>query len=133
VRIKYFGKRCTDAEMQKSGPSTGSGQAIYLGCKNGQYRIEETGLKGITGEKNFVREGYVHNKVLYQVYSGALHKSKVSGIQAECGNGMIEPGEICDSDTIQCTELDSSYIGGTASCNSICDGYNESVCETDGW
>ncbi len=127
VKTKYFEKRCTDAEMQRSG------ETIYLGCKNGQYRIEETGLKGITGEKNFVREGYVHNKVLYQVYSGALHKSKVSGIQAECGNGMIEPGEICDSDTIQCTELDSSYIGGTASCNSACDGYNESVCETDGW
>ncbi|HSW59625.1 MAG TPA: thrombospondin type 3 repeat-containing protein [bacterium] len=133
VRTKYFEKRCTDAEMQKSGPSTGSGQVVYLGCKNGQYRIEETGLSTISGEKNFVREGYTHNKVLYQVFSGALHKSKVSGIQAECGNGMIEPGELCDSDTIQCTELDSSYIGGTASCNSTCNGYNESVCETDGW
>ncbi|MDX9806770.1 MAG: hypothetical protein RBT87_13160 [bacterium] len=127
VRIKYFEKRCTDAEMQRSG------EIVYLGCKNGQYEIEETGLSTISGEKNFVREGFVYGKVLYQVFSGALHLSKTLTIQAECGNGLIESGEICDSDTLQCSELDADYVDGTAACNSTCSGYNESSCETDGW
>ncbi|HQB10488.1 MAG TPA: hypothetical protein PLW37_11525, partial [bacterium] len=63
VRTKYFEKRCTDAEMQKSG------EAVYLGCKNGQHRIEETGLVSVSGEKNYVREGYVFEGNLYQVFS----------------------------------------------------------------
>ncbi len=100
VRTKYFEKRCTDAEMQSSGPSTGSGQVVYLGCKNGQHKITDTGLVSVIGEKNFVREGFVHDRILYQVFSGALHKSKVAVKTAVCGDGLIENDEICDSDII---------------------------------
>jgi hypothetical protein len=127
VRTGYFKRRCKDAEMQRSG------ETIYLGCKNGQYRVEETGLVEVSGEKNYVREGYVYDGILYQVFSGALHKSKTSGIEIVCGNGIIEPGEICDSDTLNCSELDDDYIDGTATCNSTCSGYNEGNCESDGW
>jgi hypothetical protein len=127
VMEKSFKKRCVDAEMQSSG------DMIYLGCKNGQHRIEESGLVNVQGEKNFVREGYVYDRNLYQVFGGALHKSKVAVKIAVCGDGLIENNEICDSDIISCTELSSIYVGGIAACNSTCDGYNESVCETDGW
>jgi len=127
VRTKYFEKRCTDAEMQKSGNS------IYLGCKNGQFRVTNTGLSGLTGKKDYVREGYSYNETLYQVFSGYLHLSKTATIQAVCGNGVMEPGEVCDSDILQCSELDTEYIGGIAACNSTCDGYNETNCEVDGW
>ncbi len=55
-------------------------------------------------------------------------------IQSVCGNGIIETGEICDSNTVQCTTLSSDYISGTATCNSTCSGYNQGGCEEDdGW
>jgi hypothetical protein len=134
VMEKNFKKRCVDAEMQKAGPSTDSGQAIYLGCKNGQHRIDESGLVNVQGEKNFVREGYVYDGILYQVFSGTLHKSRISVVPAICGNRMVEPGEVCDGNSIQCTEIGSVYIGGTATCNSNCSGYNTESCEVcDGW
>jgi hypothetical protein len=46
---------------------------------------------------------------------------------------VIENDEICDGNIVPCSSISSSYIGGIAACNSTCDGYNESVCETDGW
>jgi hypothetical protein len=129
VRTGYFKKRCKDAEMQKSD------ETVYLGCKNGQYRVEETGLVEVSGEKNYVREGYVYDGILYQVSSGALHKSKVATKIAVCGDGVVENDEVCESgDAVQCTDLDNSYVGETASCNSACSGYNEDNCEVDdGW
>ncbi|MDX9806277.1 MAG: thrombospondin type 3 repeat-containing protein [bacterium] len=128
VRTKYFEKRCIDAEMQKSE------ETVYLGCKNGQYKVAYNGLVTVSGEKNYVREGYAYDGVLYQVFSGALHKSKVANKLAVCGDGVIENGEICEGDTIQCTDLSSNYVGGTAACNSTCSGYNEENCEEDdGW
>lgn len=133
VRTKYFEKRCTDAEMQKSGPSTGSGQVVYLGCKNGQYKITDTGLAGVSGEKNYVREGYVFEGNLYQVFSGALHMSKTASVASVCGDGIVENGEVCDGNIAECSSIDSGYVGGIAACNSTCDGYNTSACESDGW
>jgi hypothetical protein len=135
VRTKYFEKRCRDAEMQRSGNNSkvSLDEKVYLGCKNGQHRIEETGLVSVNGEKNYVREGYQYDKVLYQVFSGALHKSKAAPFFSLCGNGIIEPGEACDGDFVLCSDISSSYISGIAACNSKCDGYNTSVCESDGW
>jgi len=57
----------------------------------------------------------------------------LNDVPSYCGNGVIEPGEVCDGDSLACTDLDASYYGGTAYCNSTCDGYNEGNCEEDGW
>ncbi|HPA57064.1 MAG TPA: hypothetical protein PLT70_06510 [bacterium] len=39
-----------------------------------------------------------------------------------------------DGNSVACTTLNSDYDSGTAYCNSTCNGYNESSCETDdGW
>ena len=57
----------------------------------------------------------------------------LNDVPSYCGNGVIEPGELCDGNSVQCTTLDPDYTGGTAACNSTCDGYNESYCEEDGW
>ena len=53
-------------------------------------------------------------------------------------NSCVEFGsskqELCDGNSVACTSIDPDYYGGTAYCNSTCDGYNESICETDdGW
>ncbi|MGI6395581.1 MAG: thrombospondin type 3 repeat-containing protein [bacterium] len=127
TRTHYFEKRCTDAEMQKSG------ETVYLGCKNGQNKITDSGLVTVNGEKNYVREGYVYDSILYQVFSGALHKSKIVKVPAVCGNGFVETGEVCDGNSVACNTISSSYVSGTAYCNSTCNGYNESNCSTDGW
>ena len=52
-KLIEFSRYCNDPEMQKSG------ETVYLGCKNGTFRIEENGLKSVSGEKNYLREGYV--------------------------------------------------------------------------
>ncbi len=57
--------------MQKSGSS------VYLGCKNGSFKVTENGLQKVNGEKNYLREGYVFDGILYQVFSGTLHESSV--------------------------------------------------------
>ncbi|HQO92964.1 MAG TPA: hypothetical protein PLX56_11620, partial [bacterium] len=136
VRTKYFEKRCTDAEMQKSGNNSKDSldEKVYLGCKNGQHRIEETGLVSVSGEKNYVREGYVFEGNLYQVFSGSLHISKTASVASVCGDGIVENGEVCDGNIVECSSIDSSYVSGIAACNSTCDGYNEDNCEEDdGW
>lgn len=58
---------------------------------------------------------------------------------ADCYTGELtaDHGEFylsCDGNSLACTTLDPAYYGGTAYCNSTCDGYNENSCETDdGW
>ena len=76
-KIKEFSRYCNDPEMQKSG------ETVYLGCKNGTFRIEENGLKTVSGEKNYLREGYVYDGILYQVFSGTLHKSEAGAAEVE--------------------------------------------------
>lgn len=49
--------------------------------------------------------------------------------KTECGNGKVETGEICDKNTIACSELDASFTGGTATCQDGCRGWNVDNCE----
>ena len=76
-KLIEFSRYCNDPEMQKSG------ETVYLGCKNGTFRIEENGLKSVSGEKNYLREGYVYDGILYQVFSGTLHKSETDADEVE--------------------------------------------------
>ncbi len=46
-----------------------------------------------------------------------------------CGNGVIDSGEACDGDSVNCTAIDSGkYASGVAWCNNGCTGYDESTC-----
>ncbi|MBR6245109.1 hypothetical protein IKR20_06010 [bacterium] len=47
--------------------------------------------------------------------------------------GIVEGDEVCDGAPIDCEDLDSNYVSGTATCNSTCDGYNTDNCSDDGW
>ena len=43
---------------------------------------------------------------------------------AECGNGVVESGEICEKgETKPCSEIDSSYKSGDVECNDSCGGW----------
>jgi len=51
-----------------------------------------------------------------------------------CGNGALEPGEICDGADalgdlpVRCEDLDDGYVSGTISCAATCDGPDVSAC-----
>ena len=74
-KIKEFSQYCNDPEMQKSG------NRVYLGCKNGSFKITDSSLQKVNGEKNYLREGYVFDGILYQVFSGTLHKSEAGAAE----------------------------------------------------
>ncbi|MBP5405786.1 hypothetical protein J6Z19_01380, partial [bacterium] len=76
-KIKEFAQYCNDPEMQKSQDN------VYLGCKNGVFKIEENGLKSVSGSKNYLREGYAFDGILYQVFSGTLHESSTESVETE--------------------------------------------------
>ena len=76
-KIKEFSQYCNDPEMQKSG------NRVYLGCKNGSFKLTDSGLQEVNGEKNYLREGYVFDGILYQVFSGTLHKSEAGAAEIE--------------------------------------------------
>lgn len=54
-----------------------------------------------------------------------------------CGDGVIDEGEVCDGGALGlesdlCADFDpDSWRSGSVSCNSTCDGYDESACSDD--
>ena len=49
-----------------------------------------------------------------------------------CGNNNVDPGEICDGDTLPCKQLAGAPTGGTAKCAQDCLGWDKSTCYDDG-
>src|SRR5256885_2759746 len=47
---------------------------------------------------------------------------------ALCGNGSVDPGELCDGDGRACTDLGATFTGGSASCRADCRGWDPSAC-----
>lgn len=46
-----------------------------------------------------------------------------------CGNGIIEGTEVCDKDTKNCVDIDSTrYLSGTGTCKADCTGYDVTKC-----
>ncbi len=50
------------------------------------------------------------------------------GSGAECGNGIVESGEICDGNKMPCYDLSPGYIGGEATCKDDCTGWDTEYC-----
>ena len=79
-----FSQYCNDPEMQKRfDDAQRPGNSVYIGCKNGTFKVTETGLQSINGSKNYLRDGYVFDGNLYQVFSGTLHKSSLKAEEIE--------------------------------------------------
>ena len=48
----------------------------------------------------------------------------------KCGNRVVDEGEICDSNSKECKDIDPDFIGGFAICKSDCSGWDTSYCPT---
>lgn len=40
-------------------------------------------MQKVNGSKNYLREGYVYDGILYQVFGGTLHKSAIKAEEVE--------------------------------------------------
>lgn len=72
TQTQNFEKICKKAEFQKSGDK------VYLGCKTETFKVEESSLTKMHGSPKYLRDSYVFDGILYQVFSGTLHKSSVT-------------------------------------------------------
>jgi hypothetical protein len=112
--------------------------AFYLSCDGYEYRFAgrpDTYIDfyQLDGDIREMQENHVYNGWTYIPDGSNVKLSTLNDVPSYCGNGVIEEGELCDGNSVQCTTLDPDYTGGSAACNSTCDGYNESYCEEDGW
>jgi hypothetical protein len=66
-----------------------------------------------------------------------LPDAPLDGAAAQCGNGLVDPGEICDPGIVAtCAELGALWTTGTASCRSDCMRWDVASCarvEPDRW
>ena len=127
---EFFG--CFEIEV---GSSDGR---FYLSCDDETYRFEDDGDGGISftelsGDIRELQDVYTFDGYTYFYDENTIWISTSSDVPAICGNGMVEGDEVCDGGQIDCEELDSNYVSGTATCNSTCDGYNTNNCSDDGW
>ena len=53
-------------------------------------------------------------------------------VEPGCGNGILEPGELCDGDaTGNATCESQGFSGGSLGCTSTCDGFDTSACSNE--
>ncbi|MBQ3367930.1 hypothetical protein IJG44_03395, partial [bacterium] len=127
---EFFG--CFEIEV---GSSDGR---FYLSCDDETYRFEDDGDGGVSftelsGDIRELQDVYTYNGYSYMYDENTIWISTNNDVPALCGNGIVEGDEVCDGTPINCEDLDSNYVSGTATCNSTCDGYNTNNCSDDGW
>ena len=127
---EFFG--CFEIEV---GSSDGR---FYLSCDDETYRFEDNGDGGISftelsGDIRELQDVYTFDGYTYFYDENTIWISTSNDVPALCGNGIVEGDEVCDGTPINCEDLDSNYVSGTATCNSTCDGYNTNNCSDDGW
>ena len=127
---EFFG--CFEIEV---GSSDGR---FYLSCDDETYRFEDDGDGGVSftelsGDIRELQDVYTYNGYTYFYDENTIWISTNNDVPALCGNGIVEGDEVCDGAPINCEDLDSNYVSGTATCNSTCDGYNTNNCSDDGW
>jgi len=65
---------CSDAEMMTDSSN------VYLGCENGQFRINKEipglSVETVKGKKNYFRDSYINDGIIYTVHSGRVFMSR---------------------------------------------------------
>jgi len=129
-RLYSNGFYCNDPKLRSDEEN------VYLACGTYVRKVEwNYSLTTVNGKKESFQRGHAFENILYLPNAKKITSSAIGIAPVPvCGNGIVETGEICDNNTVQCTNLSSDYISGIATCNSTCSGYNTGSCEEDdGW
>ncbi len=112
--------------------------AFYLSCDGYEYRFvgrPDTYLDfwELDGDMREMQENYLYNGWVYIPDGNKVKLSTNNTVPSICGNGIIEPGEFCDGNSLDCWDLDpNQWDSGTAYCNSTCTGYDTGDCYWSG-
>jgi len=146
--VEYSGLKRFNAEdlntittnsYSMSSPELRAFDGVLYGSKNANVmKLEFNGsavvATDLIGDRVDLRNTYSKGNHTYFPNGNSIRVSTIGKVNtAICGNNLIETGETCDGNSVQCTALSPDYIGGTATCNSTCSGYNTGSCEEDGW
>ena len=135
----FIGTFLSQSKLIKDGPNPGkgscvrdSGGSIYLRCNLTDTPIL---VGNVVSGPYDCNEGIGYNSDLrYYVpwieSTTGVSLTKVT-LNTNCNNGVLDAGELCDSNVVDCSQLNAGYVDGTATCNTDCSGYDESSCITD--
>jgi len=80
-----------------------------------------------------MQENYLYNGWVYISDGNKVKLSTNNAVPSICGNGIIEPDEFCDGNSVDCWDLDpNEWDSGTAHCNSTCTAYDTGDCYWSG-
>ena len=112
--------------------------AFYLSCDNYEYRFAgrpDTYIDffPLDGDMREMAENHLYNGWVYIPDGNKVKVSTNNDVPSYCGNGIVEPGEVCDGNSVYCEDLDpNEWNSGTAYCNSTCTGYDTGDCYWSG-
>ncbi|HNT27357.1 MAG TPA: C10 family peptidase [bacterium] len=112
--------------------------AFYLSCDGYEYRFAgrpDTYIDfwELSGDIREMAENHLYNGWVYIPDGNKVKVSTNNEVSSYCGNGIVEPGEVCDGNSVYCEDLDpNEWNSGTATCKSDCSGYNTGDCYWSG-
>ncbi len=122
----------------------GSPSGTCQGDSGGPFFTQEGGNLVVSGVTSFGgqvcyadRDGYDTHVYYYKDWIKSTFKELtgrdmpvISSSGSYCGDGTTDSNEICDSNTLDCSAISSSYASGTTiSCKNDCSGYDVSLCK----
>ena len=72
------------------------------------------------------------NKKCNSVNGTCTEANNNGGDNTQCGNKMIDEGELCDGGAVECSSISSNFTDGFAYCLDDCHGYDTSECRIGG-
>ena len=112
--------------------------AFYLSCDGYEYRFvgkpnTYIDFYPLDGDMREMAENHLYNGWVYIPDGNKVKLSTNNTVPSYCGNGIVDPGEICDGNSMYCADLNpSQWNAGTATCDSTCTGWNTGNCYWSG-
>ena len=136
--VDTLARKAWDYPYCSTGELTTDHGAFYLSCDNYEYRF--AGLPNtyidffpLDGDMREMAENHLYNGWVYIPDGNKVKVSTNNDVPSYCGNGIVEPGEVCDGNSVYCEDLDpNEWNSGTAYCNSTCTGYDTGDCYWSG-
>jgi len=107
-------------------------EILITKCGNGYVEVEEICDSNSIACSSMVNSNFTSGIAICKSDCSDFDTSQCvnneNGVNAFCGNGAVEKGEVCDKNSKPCIEIDSNYISGIAVCNNKCSRFKTSQC-----